>query len=293
MNRPRDSRRRRQLRHLENRSLGRPYRIEPSRSWSFPNLREVWEYRELLYFFAWRDIKVRYKQTVIGGLWAVLQPFFTMIVFTIFFGNLAKIPSEGVPYPIFSFTALVPWTYFASSVTQVTQSIVVNRNIISKVYFPRAIIPLATVLSGLLDFAIAFSVLVAMMVFYRITPTINILLIPLLILLAMSTALGVGLWLAALNALYRDVSFTVPFLVQFWLFATPIAYPTSLIPEAWRPLYGINPMVAVVEGFRLALLNGGAGLGSTFVVSISIVVVLLVSGLLYFRHVDRIFADVV
>ncbi len=275
------------------RSLSETSKIGRSRAWPFPDLEEIWEYRELLYFFGWRDIKVRYKQTVIGGLWAVIQPLFTMIVFTIFFGNLAKIPSEGVPYPIFSFAALVPWTYFANSVTQVTQSIVVNRNIITKVYFPRSIIPLATVVSGLLDLAIAFSVLVAMMAFYHVAPTINILLVPFLILLTMATALGVGLWLAALNVLYHDVAFVVPFLVQFWLFATPIAYPTTLIPEAWRPVYGINPMAGVVEGFRWALLGSGNGLGATFLVSTLVVLMVLLSGLFYFRHVERIFADVV
>jgi lipopolysaccharide transport system permease protein len=214
-----------------------------------------------------------------------------MVVFTIFFGNLARIPSEGVPYPIFAFVALVPWTYFANSINQVTNSIVANRSIITKVYFPRAIIPIAAVLSGLVDFAIAFAVLIVMMLFYGIVPTPAILSLPLFLLLAMATALGVGLWMAALNVIYHDVSYAVPFLVSFWLFATPIAYPSSLVPEAWRPLYGINPMAGVVEGFRWALLGSAIGLEPIFIVSSLIVVILLVTGLAYFRHMERMFAD--
>jgi len=267
--------------------------IRPSRGWGFPDLREIWEYRELLYFFAWRSIKVRYKQTVIGALWALIQPFFTMVVFTVIFGILARMPSEGVPYPIFTYTALVPWTYFANSITQASRSIVDNRGIITKVYLPRLIIPAASVLSELLDFTVAFLLLMGMMMFYSIMPTSAILLVPLLILLSMATALGVALWMSALNAIYRDVQYAVPFLVQIWLFATPVAYSSRLLPEAWRPMYGINPMVGVIEGFRWALLGSGGGLEPIFTVSIPITLLLLVTGLLYFRHMEKTFADLV
>jgi lipopolysaccharide transport system permease protein len=267
--------------------------IRPSRRWAFPDLGELWEHRELLYFFAWRDIKVRYKQTVLGAAWAVIQPFFTMIVFTIFFGNFAKIPSEGLPYSIFSYAALVPWTYFANSVSQASSSMVAQRGIITKVYFPRVIVPLASMISGLLDFAIAFAVLVAMMLYYRIFPTFNILLVPLLLLFSVVTALAVGLWLSALNVVYRDVQYAVPFLVQFWLFATPIVYPSTLVPARWRPILGLNPMTGVVEGFRWSLLGSGEGLSPMFAVSVLVVLLLLITGLLYFRHMERTFADVV
>ena len=267
--------------------------ISPSRGWSFPNLRELWEYRELVYFFAWRDVKVRYKQTVLGAAWAGLQPFFMMVVFTIFFGTLAQIPSDGLPYPIFAFSALVPWTYFANVFTQASNSMVLQRGVITKVYFPRLAIPMSSMISGLPDFAIAFVLLIGMMLFFGITPTITVLLVPVLILLAMVTALGIGLWAAALNAIYRDVRYAVPFFVQFWLLATPIAYPSSLVPDAWRPLYGINPMAGVVEGFRWALLGSGEGLGSLFIVSVIMILLVLVTGLFYFRRMERKFADVV
>jgi lipopolysaccharide transport system permease protein len=267
--------------------------IRPRKGWAFPDLREVWEYRELVYFFAWRDVKVRYKQTVLGAGWAVIQPFFTMIVFTIFFGNLAKIPSEGVPYPIFSYAALVPWTYFGNALTQSSSSMVTNRQIITRVYFPRIIIPIGVMLSGLVDFSISFLVLLGMMVYYQIIPTVAIMFLPLLVLLSMATALGVGLWLSALNALYRDVQYVVPFLVQFWLFATPIAYPSTLVPEFWRPILGLNPMAGVVEGFRLALLGSQVDVGLMFYVSLALVAFILVGGLLYFNRMERIFADMV
>jgi lipopolysaccharide transport system permease protein len=267
--------------------------IRPSRRWAFPDLGELWEHRELLYFFAWRDIKVRYKQTVLGAAWAVIQPLFTMVVFSIFFGNFAKIPSEGLPYSIFSYTALVPWTYFANSVSQASGSMVAQRGIITKVYFPRVIVPLASMISGLLDFGIAFVVLVAMMLYYHIFPSFNILFVPLLLIFCVATVLAVGLWLTALNVIYRDIQYAVPFLVQFWLFATPVAYPSSMVPARWRPVLGLNPMTGVVEGFRWSLLGSGEGLGPTFVVSVAIVGLLLVTGLLYFRHMERMFADVV
>jgi lipopolysaccharide transport system permease protein len=267
--------------------------IRPRKGWAFPDLREVWEFRELVYFFAWRDVKVRYKQTVLGAGWAVIQPFFTMIVFTIFFGNLAKIPSEGVPYPIFSYAALVPWTYFGNALTQSSSSMVTNRQIITRVYFPRIIIPIGVMLSGLVDFSISFVVLLGMMLYYHIVPTVAIMLLPLLVLLSMATALGAGLWLSALNALYRDVQYVLPFLVQFWLFATPIAYPSTLVPEFWRPILGLNPMAGVVEGFRLALLGTQVDVGLMFYVSLALVAFILVGGLLYFNRMERTFADMV
>ena len=230
-------------------------RIEPSHGWISLKLAELWEYRGLLYFLTWRDIKVRYKQTVLGAAWAIIQPFFTMVVFSLFFGRLAKIPSDGIPYPIFSFAALVPWTFFANGLSQSSNSLVGSANLITKVYFPRLAIPIATVLSGVVDFFLAFGVLLVMMAYYGIVPTRNILWLPLLLLLALVTSLGVGFWLSAMNVQFRDVRYTVPFLTQVWLFATPIAYPSSLLEEPWRTIYGINPMVGVVEGFRWALLG--------------------------------------
>jgi len=217
------------------------------------DLQDLWEYRELLYFLVWRDIKVRYKQTVIGAGWAIIQPFFTMVIFGLFFGLLAKIPSEGLPYPVFFYSALLPWTYFAHALTGATNTMVDNQRIITKIYFPRLILPLATVLSGLVDFAIAFTILIGMMVFYSIGPTAAFLLLPVFLLLALATGLGVGLWLSVLNAIYRDVRYVVPFLVQSWMFASPVAYPNRLVPEQWRWLYGLNPMAGVIEGFRWAL----------------------------------------
>lgn len=267
--------------------------IRPSRGWSFPDMKEVWEYRELLYFFAWRDLKVRYKQTLLGISWAVIQPFFTMIVFTIFFGRLAHIPSENVPYPIFSYTALVPWTYFANNITNISTTLVSQRGIMEKVYFPRIIVPLANIISGLLDFSIAFVVLIAMMLFYGIFPTPAIVFVPLITLFSVVAALGAGLWLSSLNVLYRDVGYAIPFLVQFWLFATPIAYPSTIVPARWRIVFGLNPMTGVVEGFRWALLGAGEGLDPLgLAVSVIIVVILLITGLLFFRKNERNFVDV-
>ncbi|WP_334110169.1 ABC transporter permease, partial [Thermodesulfitimonas autotrophica] len=220
--------------------------IKPSRGWRIINWRELWEYRELLYFFIWRDIKVRYKQTALGAAWAIIQPFFTMVVFSLFFGHLARLPSDGLPYPIFYYTALLPWMYFANALSSVTNTIVENQRVITKVYFPRIILPVSVVFSGLVDFGIAFTVLLGMMLFYKTFPTVAILTMPLFLLLAVVTALGVGLWLAALNAIYRDVRYVVPFIIQFWMFASPVAYSSSLIPEKWRVLYGLNPMAGVI-----------------------------------------------
>jgi len=267
--------------------------IRPSKGWSAVELAPLWEYRELLYFLIWRDIKVRYKQTVLGAAWAIIQPFFTMVVFTLFFGWLAKMPSEGVPYPIFTYSALVPWMYFANALGQSSSSLVLDERMITKVYFPRLIIPISAVLSGLLDFAIAFLVLIGMILFYGIVPTATILTLPFFILLAAATALGAGLWLSAMNVQYRDVRYAIPFLIQFWLFATPVAYPSSLLPERWRVVYGLNPMAGVVEGFRWALLGHGQVPGPLLIVSVLTAAGLLVSGLYYFRWMEDTFPDVV
>jgi lipopolysaccharide transport system permease protein len=267
--------------------------IRPTLGWAPLNIRELWAYRELLYFLTWRDIKVRYKQTALGAAWAVIQPLTTMVVFTLFFGWLAKIPSDGLPYPIFSYTGLLPWTYFATALGQSSNSLVGAAHLISKVYFPRLVVPISSVLSGLLDFGVAFVVLLGMLVYYGIRPEPGVaLLLPAFILLAMVTALAVGLWLSALNVRYRDVRYVVPFLTQLWLYATPVVYPSSLLPEPWHTIYGLNPMVGVVEGFRWAFL-GSSPPGPMIVVSAGAAIVLLVSGTFYFRRTERTFADVV
>jgi lipopolysaccharide transport system permease protein len=253
----------------------------------------MWKYRELLYFLTWRDIKVRYKQTVLGAAWAVIQPFFTMVVFSLFFGKLAKVPSDGIPYPIFAYAALVPWHFFANGINQSANSLVGSANLIRKVYFPRLVVPISSVVSGVVDFVLAFAVLLGMMLFYDIYPTSNIIWLPFLLLLAFSTSLGVGLWFAALNVQFRDVFYVVPFLTQFWLFATPIAYPSSLLSEPWRTLFGVNPMVGVVEGFRWALLGADTAPGTMIVVSSLVAIVLLVGGAFYFKRLEKSFADVV
>jgi lipopolysaccharide transport system permease protein len=268
-------------------------RITPSRGWQHIDFKQLWQYRELLYFLSWRDVKIRYKQTLLGMAWAVIQPFMTMVVFSVFFGKLAKMPSDGVPYPLFAYVALVPWTFFANALAQSSNSLVQNGNLIKKVYFPRLIMPLSGVLSGIVDFGFAFLVLLAMMAFYGIVPTVHIVWLPSMMLLAVMTALGVGLWLSAINVQFRDVRHAVPFLVQFWLFATPIAYPSSLLSEPWRTVYGVNPMVGVVEGFRWALLGVEASPGPTIMVSFVAALLFLISGLFYFRRMERSFADIV
>ncbi len=266
--------------------------VEPPSGWATVNLRELWQYRELLFFLVWRDIKVRYKQTALGAAWAVLQPFLTMVVFSVFFGYLAKVPSDNLPYPLFSFTALLPWQLFAYALTESSNSVVNNQRLITKIYFPRLVTPLASVAAGLVDFAIAFVVLLGMMLFYRVSFTWRIVAVPGLVLLAVATALAVGLWLSAFNVRYRDVRYLTPFLTQFWFFLTPITYPTSLVPQAWRWLYALNPMVGVVEGFRWALL-GSASLDLVVLgVSAGMVALLLVGGLFYFRRMEASFADV-
>jgi len=264
----------------------------PSRWWVLP-FGELWEYRELLYFFVWRDIKVRYKQTAIGAAWAVLQPFLTMLVFSLFFGRLAHIPSQGLPYPIFYYSALLPWLYFAGALQNATNTIVENQRLITKVYFPRLVLPFSSVLSGLVDFGISFLMFVAMMFYYGIRPGWALLMLPVFLLLSVLTALGAGLWLSALNAIYRDVRYVVPFLVQFWMFASPVAYPSSLVPAKWRWLYGLNPMAGVIEGFRWSLTGHGDPPGGLMLVSAAVVVVVLLSGVAYFQKMETTVADVV
>lgn len=268
-------------------------RIEASRGFVPLKVRELWEYRELLYFLIWRDIKVRYKQTALGVLWAIIQPVLTMVVFSVFFGKLGKLPSDGIPYPVFSFAALVPWTLFSNGLTQATSSLVASSNLIKKVYFPRLIIPVATVLAGVIDFLLAFAVLLLMMLYYGIVPTINTLWLPAFLLMTVVASLAVSVWLSALNVEYRDVKYVIPFLTQVWLFATPIAYSSSLLSEPWRTVYGLNPMVGVVEGFRWALLGTNTNPGTMTFVSAGTAVILLISGAFYFRRMERTFADVI
>ena len=266
--------------------------IDPPSRWTSIGFRELWDYRELLYFLTLRDIKVRYKQTALGAAWAIIQPVFMMVVFSLFFGKLAGVKSDGIPYPIFTFCALLPWQLFAHALTESSNSLVANERLITKVYFPRLVVPIAAVLGGLVDFAVAFVILLFMMLYYGIVPTRAIVTLPAFILLAVLTALAVGLWLSTLNVKYRDVRYTINFLIQFWLFATPVAYPSSIVPERWRALYGLNPMAGVVEGFRWALL-GTQPPGAMLAVSIAVVIVLLIGGLYYFRRMEQEFADVV
>jgi lipopolysaccharide transport system permease protein len=267
--------------------------IEPSHRWVSLNLRELWTYRELLYFLAWRDVKVRYKQTAIGAAWAVLQPFLTMVIFGMVFKKFANVPSDGLPYAIFAYTALLPWTLFAGAVNRSSLSIVGQASIISKVYFPRLIVPVSATVSGVVDFAAAFILLIGMMFWYGIVPTWAILTLPLFLLFALTTALAIGLWLSALNVKYRDVTHAVPFLIQIWLFASPIAYPVSLVPEKWRLLYSLNPLAGVIEGFRWALLGKESPDFGVIAISASAVIALLSTGVIYFKRTERTFADVV
>jgi lipopolysaccharide transport system permease protein len=267
--------------------------ISPPSGWLDLNLRELWDYRELLYFFVWRDLKVRYKQTAIGALWAILQPFLTMLVFSLFFGRLAHIPSNGLPHSVFYYSALLPWIYFSGALHNATNTMVENQKVITKVYFPRLLLPLAAVMSGLVDLAFGFVVFLGMLVYYSITPGRAILLLPFFLLLAVLTALGVGLWLSALNAIYRDVRYVVPFVIQFWMFASPVAYPSSLVPERWRWLYGLNPMAGVIEGFRWSLTGAGEPPDAMLAVSTAMVLLLLVGGVVYFQKMEGIIADVV
>ena len=269
--------------------------IEPSQGWVPLRLRELWEYREVLYFLIWRDIKIRYRQTLIGAAWALIQPFMTMVVFTIFFGRLANVPSDGVPYPLFAFAALVPWTFFSNGLTLSANSLVHSGHLITKVYFPRMLVPIARILSGLPDLGLSFLFLIGMIWWYGwLRNGVQLLWLPALALLAFVAVLGVGLWLSALNVQYRDVQHAVPFLAQLWLFATPIAYPSSLLSQPWRTIYGLNPMVGVVEGFRWALLGGGGDQpGPVVAVSALAALVTLITGALFFRRIERTFADVI
>lgn len=267
--------------------------IQASTGWARLELGELWTFRELLFFLTWRDVKVRYKQTALGAAWAILQPFLTMVVFSLFFGKLAKVPSNGLPYPLFSFAGLVAWSFFSGAVSQTANCLVGNANLIKKVYFPRLAMPVSAVLGSLVDFAIALVVLFGMMAVYGVPPTVTMLALPGFVLLAFAAALGTGLWLSALNVQYRDVRYVLSFLIQFWMFATPIAYPSSLLAAKWQFVYALNPMVGVVEGFRWALLGAQPGPGLTLIPSILSAVLLLISGAFYFRRTERHFADVV
>jgi lipopolysaccharide transport system permease protein len=269
------------------------FRIQSSAGWASLKLRELWDYRELLYFLVWRDIKLRYKQTELGIAWALIQPLFTMVIFSLLFGKLAKMPSDGIPYPIFTFTGLVPWVFFANGLTQSSNSLVGNSNLLTKVYFPRLMVPISAVLSGGLDFALAFIVLIGMLFYYRMPITAALFCLPLFLLLALITALGMGLWFSALNVKYRDVRFVVPFIVQIWMFATPVIYPSTLMPGRWRILYGLNPMVGVIEGFRWMLLSAQTHPSPTIAVSAGIAAAALVWGAFYFKRVEKTFADIV
>lgn len=267
--------------------------IEPSEGWVSLKLRELWQYKELLYFLTWRDIQVRYKQTALGVAWAVLQPVLTMLIFSVVFGRLANLPSDGLPYPVFSFAALLPWQLFSGALTRAGTSLVGSANLLTKVYFPRLIIPFSAVAAGLVDFAIAFVVLIVLLLYYGITPGIAVLWVPVLVLFALASALAVGLWLSALNVKYRDVQHLIPFLVMAWMYASPVAYSANLVPNGpWRIVYALNPMTGVIQGFRWAL-TGGPAPGQMILVSALVVVVLLVGGLFYFRRMERVFADVV
>ena len=266
-------------------------RIEPPRGLLELRLGEVWAYRELLYFFVWRDVKIRYKQTAIGVLWVILQPVLNMLVFTLFFGRLAKLPSDGLPYPVFYFSALIPWTYFAYALQMTTNVVVDNQRLITKVYFPRLILPISTALSGLVDFSIGFVVLAIFTFAFRIRPTVAALWLPVLLVLAVATALGVGLWMSALNALYRDVRYVIPFVIQVWMFASPVAYASTLVPARWRWLYGLNPMAGVIDGFRWAITGHGQSPGLLLLASAGAVAAVLLGGLFFFNRMETSVAD--
>jgi lipopolysaccharide transport system permease protein len=266
-------------------------RIEPPSGWFELRLKELWDYRELLYFFVWRDVKIRYKQTAIGVLWVIIQPLLTMLVATLFFGRLAKLPSQGLPYPVFCFAAVVPWTYFSTALVAATNVVVEQQRVITKIYFPRLILPIAATLSGLVDFSIGLIILLGFVFAYGIKPGLTVLLIPLFLLLAVLTALGVGLWLSALNALYRDVKYLIPFIVQFWTLASPVYYSSSMVPERYRWLYGLNPMAGVIDGFRWSLTGTGQPPNATLLASVVMVCVAVIGGLIFFSHMETSIAD--
>jgi len=267
--------------------------IRPTRGWVSLRLKELWAFRELLYFLMWRDIKVRYKQTVIGIGWAVIQPLFMVLVFSLLFGTLAKIPSSGLPYPVFLFSAMLPWSLFATGLSSGSTSLVANQRLVTRVYFPRLVLPIAAVLGSLVDFVVAFAVFIALMLYFGILPTVAIVTLPLFIAIALFSAVGIACWLSAIDARYRDVRYALPFLTQIWYFATPIVYPVSFIPESWRWILGLNPMTGVIEGFRWALLGQPLDVGFPLLLSLALVATLFVSGLFYFRRAERIFADMV
>ena len=268
--------------------------IQPVKGLVALNLRDLWIYRELVYFLTWRDLKVRYKQSVLGVLWAIIKPFLAMVVFTVFFGNLAKLPSDGLPYPIWSYTGLLPWEFFAAALSVSARSMLTSGNMVSKIYFPRIIVPLASVFANLVDFLIAFVILIGMMIFYHITPTINMLWLPAFMLLAIITALGVGLWFSALLVMYRDINYMLPFITQLWMFISPVVYASSIVPEKWRVLYSLNPMAGVVEGFRWALLGTQQSISPLMIAISSIIALtLFISGLFCFRRMERVFADMI
>ena len=267
--------------------------IEPSHGWLALNLKDLWDYRELVYFLIWRDVKIKYKQTVIGVGWAILQPLVTMIVFTLVFKKVADVPSDNIPYPIFAYTALLPWNLFSGGLNRSTVSLVAQSNLISKVYFPRLIIPLSATVAGIIDFAIAFIILLAMMFWYGIMPKLAILSLPFFITVALLAAVSVGIWLAALNVRYRDVGHAVPFLIQIWMFASPVAYPVSVVPEKWRLLYSLNPLAGVIEGFRWAMLGKESPDFVVIGISTLAMIALLFSGIVYFRQTERTFADLI
>lgn len=271
--------------------------IEATSGIALLQLRNLWDYRQLIYFLVWRNIKVRYKQTALGITWIVIQPIVAMVIFSVIFGRLLNAPSGGVPYPIFTYVALLPWGYFSGSLTRSSTNLVDSAHLITKVYFPRMSLPISGVLSGLVDFGIAFIVLIALMIFYRIRPTPAVVLLPAFLLLAMLTALGFGLWLSALNVRFRDIKHMVPFLVQMWMFLTPVVYSSTLIPEPYRYLMALNPMTGVVVGFRWALLGNNLAdaqpPGALFPISIAITLLVLVSGAFYFRSTERTFADII
>ena len=271
----------------------RVLRVQATRGWASLRVADLWEYRELVYFLTWRDVKVRYKQTVLGAAWAVVQPALTMVIFSLFFGKLAHMPSDGVPYPIFALAGLVPWTFFSNGLTQASNSLVASANLITKVYFPRLVVPIASILSGVVDVLVACAVLVAMMAYYRLAPSAQMVWLPVFVLLALIVALGAGLWLSALNVQFRDVRYTVPFLTQIWLFATPIAYPSSLVREPWHTVFALNPMVGVIEGFRWTIFAGPPAPIAQVGVSLVTAVVVLITGAMYFRRMERMFADLV
>jgi lipopolysaccharide transport system permease protein len=270
-----------------------PLILRPTRGWTSLNLRDIWVYRELFFFLTWRDLKVRYKQTALGATWAIIQPFMQMVVFTLLFGNVAKLDSEGLPYPLFSYAALLPWGLFSKAIGDAGRSIVLNRSMITKVYFPRLVVPMASALGGIVDFFVAFIVLLGMMVYFNVRPTAAVWTLPFFVILALITALGAGLWLSALNVIFRDVGYVIPFLTQFWFFITPIVYSSDVVPANWQLIYALNPMVGVINGFRWALLGTDTGPGPILWVSTAISILVLVTGMFYFRRMERTFADMV